>query len=117
MQHLMLGLLGLLTVAATELPYPFELNQPSLSTPRGIAEGRSKAPSDAEIKRRIIEESIAAYDGPCACPYQRARNGSRCGRRSAYNREGGEEPLCFPNDVSAEMVEQYRAEHGLVGQQ
>jgi hypothetical protein len=113
MQHLMLGLVALLTVAATEPPFPLESSQPSLSTPRGIAQGRSKAPSDAEIKRRIIEESIAAYDGPCACPYQRARNGSRCGRRSAYDRPGGEEPLCFASDVTAEMVAQYRAEHGL----
>ena len=78
-----------------------------------VAAGGDERVSDAEIRRRIVEESIASYDGPCACPYQRARNGSRCGRRSAYDREGGEAPLCFPSDVSDDMVRAYRAEHGL----
>ncbi|MES1186960.1 MAG: hypothetical protein ABUL60_24310 [Myxococcales bacterium] len=67
--------------------------------------------SDAQVKKLLIEESIAAYDGNCPCPYSRARNGSRCGRRSAYSREGGAAPLCFAADVSAEMVEAYRQEH------
>jgi hypothetical protein len=67
--------------------------------------------SDAQIKKILIDESIAAYDGNCPCPYNRARNGSRCGRRSAYDREGGAAPLCFPADVTAEMVQAYRDAH------
>jgi hypothetical protein len=66
---------------------------------------------DAQIRKVLIEESIAAYDGNCPCPYNRARNGSRCGKRSAYSREGGAAPLCFAADVSAEMVQAYRDEH------
>jgi len=73
--------------------------------------GASKRLSDAQIKKVIIEESIAAYDGNCPCPYSRARNGSRCGKRSAYSREGGAAPLCFPADVTSEMVQAYRDEH------
>ena len=68
-------------------------------------------PSDAKIKQLLIDESIAAYSGNCPCPYNTARNGSRCGRRSAYSREGGEAPLCYPKDVSAEMVQSYRVQH------
>jgi hypothetical protein len=68
-------------------------------------------PSDAQIKQLLIDESIAAYSGNCPCPYNTARNGSRCGRRSAYSREGGEAPLCYPKDVSAEMVQSYRDQH------
>lgn len=64
--------------------------------------------SDAQIRQLLIEDSIAAYDGNCPCPYSRARNGSRCGRRSAYDREGGEAPLCFKQDVTDEMVQSYR---------
>ena len=64
--------------------------------------------SDAKIRKLLIEESIAAYDGNCPCPYSRARNGSRCGRRSAYDREGGEAPLCFERDVTEEMIQSYR---------
>src|ERR1041384_1283993 len=66
--------------------------------------------SDAQIKKLLIDESIAAYDGNCPCPYSRARNGSRCGRRSAYSREGGAAPLCFERDVTSEMVQAYREE-------
>ena len=80
--------------------------------PGGFRTGNGKRVSDAEIRKRIIAESIASYDGPCACPYQRARNGSRCGRRSAYDRPGGEAPLCYERDVTDEMVAAYRAEHG-----
>jgi hypothetical protein len=73
--------------------------------------GGKKRLSDAQIKKALIEDSIAAYDGNCPCPYSRARNGSRCGKRSAYSREGGAAPLCFPADVTAEMVQAYRDEH------
>lgn len=69
--------------------------------------------SDDEIRRLIIEESISSYPGSCPCPYNRARNGSRCGGRSAYSRAGGYSPMCFPQDVSDEIVERYRDTHGL----
>jgi len=73
--------------------------------------GAKKRVSDAQIKQLLINESIAAYDGNCPCPYSRASNGSRCGKRSAYSRPGGAAPLCFPADVSGEMVQAYRDEH------
>ena len=73
-----------------------------------IAANGVKRLSDAEIRKRIIAESIEAYSGNCPCPYNLASNGSRCGRRSAYDREGGDAPLCYPRDVSDEMVAQYR---------
>lgn len=67
--------------------------------------------SDAQVRQILIDKSIAAYSGNCPCPYNRASNGSRCGRRSAYDRAGGAAPLCFPKDVSAEMVQGYRDTH------
>jgi len=67
--------------------------------------------SDLAIKRRIISESIANYPGNCPCPYNLARNGSSCGRRSAYSRPGGYAPICYPNDVSRSDVEAYRRAH------
>jgi hypothetical protein len=72
---------------------------------------KKKALSDAQVRQRLIDESIAEYDGNCPCPYSTASNGSRCGKRSAYSREGGEAPLCYAKDVSAEMVQQYRVAH------
>jgi hypothetical protein len=61
------------------------------------------------IARLLIQESIASYPGPCACPYQHDRRGHACGHRSAYSRPGGYAPLCYPNDISSSMVEAYRA--------
>ena len=64
--------------------------------------------SDAEVVQQIIRDSIASYPGNCPCPYNSTRNGSACGRRSAYSKPGGYAPICYPNDVSAEMIENYR---------
>jgi hypothetical protein len=64
--------------------------------------------SDAQIRQKIIEESIEQYPGNCPCPYNVARNGSRCGARSAYSRAGGYAPYCYAGDVSAAEVRQYR---------
>ena len=58
-----------------------------------ISFGQSQTPktakTDAEIKRAIINESIASYRsnrGNCPCPYNTDRAGHRCGARSAYSR-------------------------------
>lgn len=69
------------------------------------------AQSDAEIRQRIVRQSIAAYPGPCACPYNTDRAGRSCGRRSAYSRPGGYAPLCYPADVSQAEVEAWRRDH------
>jgi len=70
--------------------------------------------SDIEIQQLIIKDSRAAYYAtghPCACPEDLARNGSRCGRRSAYSRPGGALPKCYPQDVTASDIAAYRAKH------
>lgn len=64
--------------------------------------------SDAEIKQAIIADSIAQYRGSCPCPYSTDRAGHRCGRRSAYSRRGGASPVCYPEDVTPQMVAEYR---------
>ena len=64
--------------------------------------------STEAIKQKIIQQSIDSYPGNCPCPYNTASNGSRCGKRSAYNRAGGYAPLCYPEDVSDRMVREYR---------
>lgn len=66
------------------------------------------AQSDAQVRQTIIRQSIAAYPGPCACPYNRTRNGSACGGRSAYSRPGGHAPICYPRDVTQAQVDDWR---------
>jgi len=65
--------------------------------------------TDDQIKKILIDQSIRSYRGSCPCPYNRARNGSRCGKRSAYSKPGGASPLCYGRDVSQAMIDRYRA--------
>lgn len=67
-----------------------------------------QAPSIEQIKQKIIQESIEDYPGNCPCPYNTARNGSRCGKRSAYHRAGGYTPICYPEDVTTQMIKKYQ---------
>lgn len=63
---------------------------------------------DTQIKKQIIQESIANYPGNCPCPYNTDRAGRSCGRRSAYTKPGGYAPICYPSDVTAEMIKEYK---------
>jgi hypothetical protein len=69
--------------------------------------------SDSEIRRQMIRDSLAGYSGNCPCPYNIMRNGSPCGRFSAWSKPGGQSPLCFDKDISDAEVEAYRRRHGL----
>lgn len=91
-----------------------------LSSPQALADTNPPAQfaqqnqiTDAQVRKQMIRASIAAYPGSCPCPYNRARNGSRCGKRSAWSRPGGYSPLCYPRDISDEMVRTYRARQNL----
>lgn len=64
-----------------------------------------------QIRQEIIRQSLASYPGNCPCPYNADRRGHSCGLRSAYSKPGGYSPLCYPSDVSDEMVETYRKLH------
>lgn len=61
-----------------------------------------------QVKQLIIEESISEYPGPCACPFNRASNGSKCGKRSAWSKPGGYSPVCYKDEVTKEMVDDWR---------
>src|SRR6185369_320538 len=69
--------------------------------------------SDAQVRQQMIAESIAAYPGRCPCPYNLASNGSHCGKRSAWSKAGGCAPLCYPADISNEVVKAWRGQHGV----
>jgi hypothetical protein len=84
-----------------------------------LAAGIISAPAVARdvngdaVARSIVRECAAVYHShrPCARPEDRARNGSRCGRRSAYSRPGGARPLCYAADVTDGEIAEYRAGH------
>ncbi|WP_082376591.1 SH3 domain-containing protein [Ahrensia marina] len=71
-----------LTERALGVPKPQSL----ISTPRPKAKvARSGAGTPVRSPRT----------GSCDCPYDRMRNGARCGGRSAWSRPGGRSPICF----------------------
>ena len=114
MKHAVAGLI-MLTVTGALVPSAVAERQqatpPQAMAGAGEAGKAKKRLSDAQIRQILIEASIAAYSGNCPCPYSTMRNGRSCGRRSAYSRPGGEAPLCYPKDVTAEMVQAYRVAH------
>ncbi len=63
----------------------------------------------AAVVTLLIRESIASYPGSCPCEYSTDRGGRRCGRRSAHSKPGGYSPLCYPSDVTKEMIAAYLA--------
>jgi hypothetical protein len=64
--------------------------------------------SDEAIRKALIQQSIATYSGNCPCPYNVDRAGRQCGRRSAYSKPGGQNPLCYSSDVTDEMLARFR---------
>lgn len=47
-----------------------------------------------------------SYSGNCACPYDRASDGSLCGARSAWSRSGGASPICYTDSSSSSSSRQ-----------
>src|SRR5689334_19006540 len=70
--------------------------------------GQSTANDDRD-RQKMIAESINNYSGNCPCPYNSDRAGRSCGARSAYSRPGGASPLCYPRDITDEMLAAWRA--------
>lgn len=67
--------------------------------------------SDEEIAAVLIQESIRNYSGSCPCPYNLMKNGKRCGGHSAYSKPGGKSPLCYRDDVTEELIEEWKVVH------
>ena len=90
-------LIGALLVLASIPLLAKETSQPTLS--------------NNQIKQKIISESIDSYPGNCPCPYNAARNGSSCGKRSAWSRQGGYAPICYEREVTVEMINSWREQN------
>jgi hypothetical protein len=99
-----------MTTSSFMNPWTLAVALAALAAPAAAAE---LGVSDAEIRRMMIRDSHAAYSGPCRCPYDAMKNGRACGPRSAYSKPGGRSPLCYAEDISQKMVDDYRAAHRL----
>jgi hypothetical protein len=86
-------------------------DKPARTDNNGKVDPAMTAVAIAAIVVIIIKASRDQYHAtgkPCACPDERARDGSTCGLRSAYSRRGGAPPFCYPTDVTPEMIEHHR---------
>lgn len=63
--------------------------------------------TDQQTRQIIIQNSIQAYAGSCPCPYNLDRRERLCGARSAWSKPGGKSPLCYPNDITPELIENF----------
>ena len=64
--------------------------------------------SDEKIREAIIQQSIYRSSENCPCPYSRASDGSQCGRTSAYSSPGGQDQICYAEQISDQWVYRYR---------
>lgn len=60
---------------------------------------------DSSPSKENVRQSSSQYAGNCACPEDRDRDGKKCGKRSAYSREGGQTPRCYLKDVPQDRVD------------
>ncbi|RZN31240.1 hypothetical protein CWO90_17510 [Bradyrhizobium sp. Leo121] len=104
------------TRPTTQATSPSETGSPAKSAPTAKPaqpdtrklEAALTAAAIAAIIIKASRDQYHATGRPCACPDDTMRNGRSCGGRSAYSRPGGAAPLCYPSDVTAEMIEAYR---------
>jgi hypothetical protein len=67
--------------------------------------------SDNRVRQRIMQESQARFVGRCVCPYQtNDLNGRSCKRRHEVITTPPR-PICYPSQVTKEMVSDWRRHH------
>jgi hypothetical protein len=72
------------------------------------------AQHDDEIRRILVEDSLARFNGYCPCPYSYDR-GQQCAEKSAYSQRAAHprDLYCYPQDVPLWEVEAYRRRMGI----
>jgi len=72
------------------------------------------AQRDDEIRRILVEDSVARFSGYCPCPYSYDR-GQQCAEKSAYSQRATHprDLYCYPQDVPWRDVEAYRQRMGI----
>ncbi len=70
------------------------------------------AQRDEEIRRMIVEDSLARFSGYCPCPYSYDR-GEQCGENSVYSRRTDPYLYCYPSDVHWRDIQAWRDRMGI----
>jgi hypothetical protein len=70
------------------------------------------AQTDDEIRRLIVDDSLARFSGYCPCPYSYDR-GQQCAEKSVYSRRADPWLRCYPRDVTWQDIRDYRVRMGI----
>ena len=78
-----------------------------------LSAGPALAQSDEDIRRILIQDSLARFQGYCPCPYSYDR-GQQCADKSVYSQPSGRTPYlyCYPQDVPYWEIVEYRRRVG-----
>lgn len=68
----------------------------------------AQSSADERDRQTMIQESQISYPDNCPCPYNTDRAGRSCGARSAWSKPGGYAPLCYPADITEDMLRRWR---------
>ena len=74
----------------------------------------SLAQSDEDIRRLVVQDSLARFQGYCPCPYSYDR-GQQCADKSVYRQSSGgrqDDHYCYPQDVTNWEIVNYRRRMG-----
>ena len=63
------------------------------------------------VRDKVMDNSINAYNGYCACPYSKNSDGYECGVEAMYYKPGGYRIYCYPQDVRGQLDIFYRKTH------
>lgn len=74
----------------------------------------AEAQRDEDIRRLIVEDSLARFRGYCPCPYSYDR-GQQCADKSVYSQRAAHphDLYCYPQDVPHWEVDDYRRRMGI----
>ncbi len=74
--------------------------------------------SDNEIKTEILRDYLTYHirdRGPCPCPELRSSDNKRCGKRSAWSRNANKTVMCYKDDVTQDMIDDWKERFALYG--
>jgi hypothetical protein len=75
------------------------------------ADAAAQRQSEDEVRRQIVQDSLARWQGECPCPYSYAWNGRQCADNSAYMKRVPNGPYCYPQDVPWHEINAWRRNH------
>ncbi len=66
-------------------------------------------PFGISIEQEVVNWAIANYNGACPCPFSLDNFGNQCGDQSAWVLKALNAPVCYPSEVTSDMIAKYLA--------